>query len=150
MAEVPQETVDWILEHTGSTHGAVAVLDRWAAASAEIGRPLEAAWLPEVAPSVTASAHEEVVRRAKEVVAQHYGIPHRLLDAPTKVRRAGRPRRVAMYLVYRAAALPLKDLGHAFGLRSHSSVSRAIQQVREEREREPALEHEIDGLLARM
>ena len=55
-----------------------------------------------------------------------------------------------MYLVYRAAALPLKELGLAFGLKSHSSVSRAIHQMREDRERDPALEHVIDGLLARM
>lgn len=150
LADVGREILDWILAHTGSVHGAVAVLDRWAAASAEIGRPLEEAWLPEVAPTVTASAREEVVRRAKDVVADHYGIPRRMLEAPTKVRRAARPRRVAMYLVYRAAALPLKELGGAFGLRSHSSVSRAIRQIREERDQDPALEHEIDGLLARM
>lgn len=147
---LPDDVLTWILENTGSVHGAIGVLDRWAAASAEIGVPLEAEWLSEVAPRVTASARQEVVRRAKEVVATHYGIQRRLLDAPTKLRSAAKPRRVAMYLVYRAAALPLKDLGYAFGLRSHSSVSRAIHQIRSERETDPGLEHEIDGLLARM
>ena len=73
-----------------------------------------------------------------------------LLDQPTKVRSAALPRRVAMYLVYRAAALPLVDLGHAFGLKSHSSVSRSIQEIRDLRESDPSLEQLVDGLLERM
>jgi len=55
-----------------------------------------------------------------------------------------------MYLVYRATALPLRELGFAFGLKSHSSVSRAIREIRADRDREPELEQVIDGLLARM
>ena len=46
--------------------------------------------------------------------------------------------------------LPLTAIGSSFGLRSHSSVSRAIQQIREAREVDPTLEQVIDGLLARM
>ena len=150
VGEVERAVLDWILERTSSIQGAVEVIDRWGAASAELGRALEAAWMEEIAPSVTATARQEIVRRAKDAVAEHYGVPRHLLDAPTKVRSAALPRRVAMYLVYRAAALPLKELGLVFGLKSHSSVSRAIRQIRADREREPALEHVIDGLLARM
>jgi chromosomal replication initiator protein len=141
---------DWILDRTGSVRGAVEVVDRWAAASADLGRPLEEGWLKEICPTVSATAQEEVIRRAKHVVAAHYGVPLSVLEQPTKVRSAAQPRRVAIYLVYRAAALPLKQLGRAFGYRSHSSVSRAIQQVRAAREFDPSLEHVIDGLLSRM
>lgn len=148
--EMPVEVLDWIFAHTGSVHGAVGVLDRWAIASLELGRPLDAAWCPEIAPTVSASAREEVIRRAKDVVAGHFGIARSLLDQPTKARSAALPRRVAIYLVYRAAALPLSDLAGAFGLKSHSSVSRAIGQIRSDREIDPGLEHVIDGLLSRM
>ena len=102
------------------------------------------------APSVAATAREEVIRRAKDLVARQFGIARSLLDRPTKVRRAAFPRRVAMYLVYRACALPLARLGAAFGLRSHSSVSRAIREIRTLRERDPEVEQLVDGLLARI
>ncbi len=145
-----EDVVDQVLQRTGSVHGAVALVDRWGAASAELGRPLEAEWLGEIGPAVAQTAREEVVRRAKAAVAGHYGVAPRVLDAPTKARSAALPRRVAMYLVYRAAALPLKELGLAFGLKSHSSASRAIREIRAERERDPSLEQVIDALLARM
>jgi chromosomal replication initiator protein len=134
----------------GSTDAAVAMLERWASASAELRRPLEASWLDEIAPGTASSAKDEIVRRAKDAVARHYGVPRALLDRATKVRHAGPARRIAMYLAYRSAALPLTELGTAFGLRSHSSVSRALRTVREARERDPDLEQVIDGLLARM
>jgi len=139
-----------ILDRTASVRGAVEILDRWAAASAEIGHPLAVDWLEELAPSVAATAREEVIRRAKDVVAQHFGIARHLLDEPTKVRSASFPRRVAMYLVYRACALPLTALGAAFGLRSHSSVSRAIRELRTLRAQDAGVEQLVDGLLARI
>ena len=91
-----------------------------------------------------------MIRRAKEVVAHHFGIARPLLDLPTKVRSARFPRRMAMYLVYRACALPLTELGAAFGLRSHSSVSRAIREMRELRSSDAGVEQLVDGLLARI
>jgi chromosomal replication initiator protein DnaA len=139
-----------ILDRTASVRGAVEILDRWAVASAEVGRPLEPDWLEELAPSVAATAREEVIRRAKEVVSQHFGIARPLLDQPTKVRSARFPRRMAMYLVYRACALPLTELGAAFGLRSHSSVSRAIHELRDLRRTDASVEQLVDGLLAKI
>jgi chromosomal replication initiator protein len=150
LPEVPQEISTRILDTTGSVHGAVEVLDRWAAASAELGKPLEAEWLDEIGPTVSVTTRGEIIRRAKQAVADHYALPHELLECPTKERRAAMPRRIAMYLVYRATALPLSRIGRAFGLRSHSSVSRAIREIREARDRDPAIEQVVDGLLARM
>ena len=139
-----------VLDRTSSVRGAMALLERWAAASAEVGRPLESAWLEDLAPSVAATAKEEVIRRVKDVVAEHFGLARALLEQPTKVRSARFPRCVALYLVYRACALPLGDLGRAFGLRSHSSVSRAIREMRELRLQDAGVEQLLDGLLARI
>lgn len=150
LPEVPEAVATWILARTGSVKGAVEVLDRWGAASAELGRPLEEEWLGEIAPSVSVTAREEVVRRAKCAVAEHFALSPSLLDCPTKARRAVMPRRIGIYLVYRATSLPLAEIGRYFGLRSHSSVSRAIREIREAREADPGLEQTIDGLLARM
>ena len=144
------EVLTAILERTSSVHGAVEIMDRWAAASAEVGRPMSPEWLEELAPSVAATAREEVIRRAKDLVASHFGITRSLLDQPTKLQSARFPRRVAMYLVYRACALPLSELGAAFGLRSHSSVSRAIRELRELRTHDAGVEQLIDGLLSRI
>ncbi len=149
-AKLDETVREAILDRTSSVRGAVAILDRWAAAAVEVGRPLGVAWLEELAPSVAATAREEVIRRAKDVVAGHFAIHRGLLDEPTKVRSAREPRRVAMYLVYRACALPLTELGAAFGLRSHSSVSRAIREMREQRTRDAGMEQLVDGLLAKM
>jgi len=147
---VPTEVVHRILDRTGSVSGAVDVVDRWGAASAELCSPLEVDWLEEIGPCVSVTAREEIIRRAKRAVSTHFSLAPDLLERPTKARRAAVPRRIAMYLVYRATALPLADIGRAFGLRSHSSVSRAIQEMREARQRDPALEQVVDGLLARM
>ena len=106
--------------------------------------------MDEIAPPVSGTTREEIIRRAKRAVAKHYGVAPRLLGEPTKARHARWPRCVAMYLVYRATPLPLAGIGRAFGLRSHSSASRAIQQVRERRERDPAFERTVDDLLGRM
>lgn len=148
--ELPPEVQAAILERTSSVQGATALVDRWAAASAEIGMPLGAEWLEELAPGAAATASDEVIRRAKDLVAKHFGVPRRLLDRPTKVRSAALPRRLAMYLVYRACALSLVELGKAFGLKSHSSVSKAIREMRELREMNVDIEQTIDGLLARI
>jgi chromosomal replication initiation ATPase DnaA len=146
----PPDVVDGILDRTGSTRSAVQWAERWAVASDLLGAPLEARWLGEVAPSVTTATREEVVRRAKAAVARHFSMDAALLDRPTKVRTAALPRRIAMYLVYRATAMSLGKLGRAFGWRSHSSVSRALQQVRAQRDGDAELEQLIDGLLARL
>lgn len=147
---LPEPVLEGVLERTSSVGGGVALVDRWAAASAEIGMPLGPEWLEELAPGAAATACDEVIRRTKDLVAKHYGVPRRLLDSPTKVRSAALPRRLAMYLVYRACALPLVELGKAFGLKSHSSVSKALREIRELREMNVDIEQTIDGLLARI
>ncbi len=147
---LPDDVLAAIQTRTASVKGATALVDRWAAGSAEAGRPLKAEWLEEIAPGAAATACEEVIRRTKDLVSRHFGIARRLLDKPTKVRSAGRPRRIAMYLVYRACALPLGELGKAFGLKSHSSASKAIREIRELREADVDIEQTIDGLLAQI
>lgn len=147
---LPDDVCEAIVARTGSVRGAVALAERWAAASTELGTPLGVDWLTELAPGAAATASEEVVRRVKDLVASHYGVDVADLGRPTKARHAAMPRRVAMYLVYRACALPLAGLAKAFGLRSHSSVSRAIREVRALRETQPAMEQTLEGLLAQV
>jgi chromosomal replication initiation ATPase DnaA len=145
---LPEDVRDAILARSATLATAVQQVDRWAVASRALGEPLAARWLEEVAPGLAATTREDVVRRAKDAVARHFAIDRGLLDRPTKARHAAFPRRVAIYLVYRACPLPLSDLGAAFGLRSHSSVSRAVNEMREARLQDPSLEQTLDGLLA--
>ena len=128
-----------------------AVMMRWALASARMGEPVGPEWLGEIAPPASpATPRDEVVRRAKDLVARHYGVPSRTLDRPSKQPSTLLPRRVAMYLVWRATALPLAELARTFGLRSHSAASRAIQEIRTQRDADPTLEVVVDGLLSRL
>jgi chromosomal replication initiation ATPase DnaA len=148
---LPEDVRAAILARAGGVHLAVELLDRWAVVAAGGTGPLGAEWLGELAPPVApATAREEIVTRAKDLVASHYGVRRSVLDHATKHPNAVLPRRVAMYLVYRAASLPLKELAKAFGLRSHSAVSRAIQEVRAQRESDPTVEVVVDGLLRRL
>ncbi|MCC7138412.1 MAG: ATP-binding protein [Planctomycetes bacterium] len=146
--EMPDDVRDAILVAAPSVEAAAELADRWAFVSRRAGRPVEASHLLELAPPASPSSpREDVVRRAKDAVARHYGVDRRALDRPTKRPTVLEARRTAMYLVWRAAKLPLTELATAFGLRSHSAASRAITEVREQREIDPGLEVTLDGLL---
>ncbi len=148
---LPDAVRDGILERSRGVKSSVEALDRWAAVSSQEGGPLGPEWLAEMAPPAPpASAREEVVQRAKDLVAKHFGIRRAVFDRPTKHPSAALPRQVAMYVVYRAAALPLVELGKAFGLKSHSSVSHALREIRAARDVDPSIEVVVDGLLARL
>ena len=139
-----------LVARSRSMHACTDLLDRYAVASLCAGKALSVDWLEEVAPPPASSAREEVVARTKDLVAAHYGVPRDLLDRCTKLRSAVLPRRIAMYVVYRACSFSLKELGQAFGLRSHSSVSRALSEIRDLHRVNPEIEQLIDGLLARL
>ncbi len=145
---VPPEVVEGILERSAASQAAVLWLDRWAVASRDLGRPLEPAWLSEIAPPASTSAGDDVVRRAKRRVAEHFGVDGHLLEHATKARSAALPRAAAVYLVWRATAMSLTRLARSFGFRSHSSVSRALAGIKRRRATDAALEQTLDGLLA--
>ena len=150
-ATLPAETGEAILSRSSSFPAACVLCDRWAAVSQAEGLPAPAEWLGEMAPPRAATTtREEIVRRAKDLVARHYGIRAALLDRPSKHPSALLARRIAMYLVYRAAALPLSDLGKSFGLKSHTSAGRALAQIRADRDRDVGIEVTLDGLLAEL
>ena len=148
---LPADVAHAIVARSAGVEAACRWLDRYAAvASQEVEAPgLD--WLEEMAPPpASLSTREEIVRRAKDLVAKHFGVPLSILDRPNKHPSALLPRRVAMYLVYRAAALPLADLGRAFGLKSHTSASRAIREIRARRDDDPTVEVVVDGLLGQL
>lgn len=149
--ELPPEVAEAVRARTTTLPGAVALLDRWALASSRAGTPLAPAHLDEIAgPATTSTPRAEVVRRAKDAVAAHFGVDRRAMDRPTKHPTVLEARRVAMYLVWRASALPLTALADAFGLKSHSAASRALGDVRARRDVDPAFEATLDGLVRRL
>jgi chromosomal replication initiation ATPase DnaA len=140
-----------ILARAPEPLAAIEILDRYPAVSWREGKALGPEWLDEVAPPARGrGARGGIVARAKDLVAEHYGVRRGSLDRSTRAPDEALPRRVAVYLVFRAAALPLSQVGKAFGLRSHSSVSRAIHAVRAQRQTDPGFEATLDGLLARL
>lgn len=148
---LPPDVSEAIRARSTSVHAATEWLDRWAVVSAREGKPVGLDWLEEMLPPIAPqTVREGIVERAKDVVSEHYGVQRSALDRPSKRPNAVLPRRVAMYLVHRAAALPLSDIAKAFGSKSHSAASRAISEVRSRRETDPVLETEIEGLLKRL
>jgi chromosomal replication initiator protein len=143
--------LDELVRCAPSVVSAVALLDRWSAVSAKARMPAPVEWIACMVPSAaSATTVEEVVRRAGDVVAGHFGIPRGLVARATKHPSAVEARRIAFYLAHRAAAAPRKALALAFGWRSHSSASRALADVVERRRADPAFEALLDGLLARL
>lgn len=148
---LPDDVCEAILERCSSVGAAADLADRWALVSRRRGTPVEARWLEEMAPPASPTTpREEVVRRAKDLVSTHYGLAKMSLERASKHPTTLLPRRVAMYLVWRSAALPLAELARAFGLKSHSAASRAIREIRTQRDSDPTLEVVVDGLLARL
>ena len=148
---LPEPVRAAVLARATTPPAPVDLVDRPAYGSRPRRPPLDPSHLPEVAAVASPSSpREEVVRRAKDVVAEHFGVDRRVLDRPTKHPNVLESRRVAMYLVWRAAALPLTELAKAFGLRAHSAASRALSEVRARRDVDPAFESTLDGLVRRL
>lgn len=145
----PDPVIEAVLRREPSIHGAVTLLDRYVAVSLRLGAPASVDWLAQMAPPPSASTPvEEVVRRAKAVVAKYFGTSSATLDRSTKHPMTVEARRVALYLAHRAAAAPLASLAQAFGWKSHSTAGRAVAQVKARRESDPGFEALLDGMLA--
>ncbi len=148
-ARPPDPVITAVLAREPSIHGAVSLVDRWVAVSLHRSAPAPVDWLRQMAPPPSASTPiDEVVRRAKEVVARYFGAPMTTLDRSTKHPMTVEARRVALYLAHRAAAAPLASLAVAFGWKSHSTAGRAVAEVKARRETDPGFEALLDGLLA--
>ena len=145
----PEPVIEAVLRREPSLHGAVTLIDRWVAVSLHLSAEAPVEWLRQMSPPPSASTPiEEVVRRAKEVVAKYFGTSRATLDRSTKHPTSVEARRVALYLAHRAAAAPLASLAAAFGWKSHSTAGRAVADVKARRETDPGFEALLDGLLA--
>lgn len=144
----PDAVVDAVLAREPSVAGAVALFDRWVAVSVRESRPAPVEWLAEMAAPASSTPVDEVVRRAKDVVATYYGTARSVLERATKHPTTVEARRVALYLAHRASAAPLGTLAAAFGWKSHSTAGRAVADVQARREVDPGFEALVDGLLA--
>lgn len=145
----PDAVIAAVLRREPSIQGAVTLLDRWVAVSHGLDEAAPIGWLGQMAPPPSASTPiDEVVRRAKEVVARYFGTSTATLDRSTKHPTSVEARRVALYLAHRAAAAPLASLALAFGWKSHSTAGRAVAEVKARRETDPGFEALLDGLLA--
>lgn len=147
-ARPPDAVVAAILERHPSVAGACALLDRWVAVSVRDAGAAPVEWLREMGAPPSSTPVDEVVRRAKDVVATYYGTARGVLERSTKHPTTVEARRVALYLAHRASSAPLASLASAFGWKSHSTAGRAVTDVKRRREVDPGFEALLDGLLA--
>lgn len=69
------------------------------------------------------------IREVQERVAEHYGLPVRIMDEGSRFRAHARPRQVAMYLAKRFTTKSLPEIGRAFGGRDHTTIIHGIRQI---------------------
>jgi len=83
---------------------------------------------------------DEVVRISEGTSAED--IRSKKKDAATS-----RARQLAIYIAREVTQLPLKSIGDEFGGRNHTTVLYAINEIKEELQRHPNLQTEIDNII---
>jgi len=93
---------------------------------------------------------ELTVTGIQEHVARSWGVTVDALNSKRRTKEITLPRQVAMYLIRELLALPLVDIGRAFGGRDHSTVIHSLQKVEELLVEDPALRARVDALRAEL
>jgi len=88
----------------------------------------------------------EIQRR----VAEHYGIPIRIMTDESRCREHARPRQVAMYLTHMFTANSLPEIGRRFGGRDHTTVIHGIRRVKKLREENDEIDASVGYLIAEL
>lgn len=78
-----------------------------------------------------------------KIVTNYYKIPLGDLRGKAKTKEVAGPRQVAMYLINKFIKPTLKDNGHYFGGRDHSTVLHAINTVRDRIKLDPSLAQQV-------
>lgn len=69
------------------------------------------------------------VERLQRVVADHYGLPHRLMAERRGVREVAEKRQIAMFLARSIIQSSYPDIGKCFGGKDHTTVIHACRVV---------------------
>jgi chromosomal replication initiator protein len=92
----------------------------------------------------------------QRVVAEHYGLPVRVMKEPGRRGNApngrayARQRQVAITLAVRMTDHSLSRIGDFFGGRDHSTVIHAIRVVEQRAERDPTLRADMSRIIEEM
>lgn len=90
------------------------------------------------------------IKKIKQAVCQHYGIPVREIDSPIRLKQVTLVRHIAMYVARKLTKRSQPEIGREFGKRDHTTVLNAIRRIDRLRERDPQLNETIDYLLVRL
>jgi chromosomal replication initiator protein len=83
------------------------------------------------------------------LVSRAYGVTLEELQSPSRKRRIGRPRHLAMHLSRRYTDASLQEIGKLFR-RDRASVSHAVERVEQLVLEQPQLRYELEALAARL
>lgn len=79
--------------------------------------------------------------------AAMFGVTEDQLVAPTRARRASRPRMIAMYVCRVKLGASYAEIGEAFGGRDHTTVMNAVNRVEELLGDDPDVERAVKELM---
>lgn len=88
----------------------------------------------------------EIQRR----VAEHFGLPQRIMTDESRCHQHSRPRQVAMYLARMFTANSLPEIGRRFGGRDHTTVIHGLNRIKSLRATDDGLDASVEYLIAEL
>jgi chromosomal replication initiation ATPase DnaA len=102
---------------------------------------------PRAIPISTKAISYGDISRVFDLMHSRYNLTPGELRGPRRTKRFADVRHIAMWLVHKANALTLTDIGRLFGNRDHSTVLHAVNKINAARINNEHLAADLDGLL---
>lgn len=151
-AAVPDQVVDFVADHITDNmrelEGAVNKIVAYAASfERRIDLQLARQALSDVIQRDASEPRLKIILRA---VADYFDLSVDDLLGKSRSGQRSTARHIAMYVLKASGSDTYAAVGHAFGIKSHSSVAYACEQVARYRATDPEIERFVDDLLMRL
>lgn len=147
---LPDEVVELLAARRIESPGElVSTLNQVVARATLLKRPVTLELVHEALRAVDIPGRRRSLDEIMQIAARASGVTVAELRGPSRRRRIGRPRQLAMYLCRRFTDASLAEIGRAF-CRDHSSVIYALGQVERRTLERPQFRYELEALAQRL
>ena len=145
--ELPEDVAYFIATRiTDSVRALEGSLIRLLAVSSILGTPVTIEVAQQVLKDLVREEQPVNQNQILTMVANHFGVAVRDLASPVRTHQLVLARQVAMYLLRTRLNLSLKEIGHLFGGKDHSTVLHAITKVQALIARDPSFSSQLEQL----
>jgi len=147
---LPDEVVELLAARRIESPGElVSTLNQVVARATLLKRPVTLELVHEALRAVDIPGRRRSLDEIMQIAARASGVTVAELRGPSRRRRIGRPRQLAMFLCRRFTDASLAEIGRAF-CRDHSSVIYALGQVERRTLERPQFRYELEALAQRL